>query len=357
MLMLVAFIASFLAEKLFLTSVILEIILGSCLTLFGVNIDSSIVLFSAIGALMITFLSGIECNFIQLKSNIKGVIILGIISFIIPFIAFVMLFHFVDWHYQSSVLSAAALAETSIAMVYSIVVGKGYIKFYEGKFIFGVMFVTDIIVLAIVTFLFSDANHIDIFKFGLISSLVLLLFYFGQKVLLQATNFSQSGERFMILVLIGLAFSSSYLDCFPILFIFIFSMIISNNVKKSEVARNLKIMSLSIFIPFYFIRAGMLVDFNAIVLNLWLIICIVIIKVLSKFTSSWMILKTMKFTSRQSLFICLMLATGLTFGTFIAIFGLEKGILDVGQYSILIASVIITSIVPSFLAQIVYKIK
>jgi len=45
------------------------------------------------------------------------------------------------------------------------------------------------------------------------------------------------------------------------------------------------------------------------------------------------------------------MSTGLTFGTISALFGLTKGIIDQSQYTILVAAVIGSAVVPTLIAQ------
>jgi hypothetical protein len=45
------------------------------------------------------------------------------------------------------------------------------------------------------------------------------------------------------------------------------------------------------------------------------------------------------------------MSTGLTFGTISSLYGLNAGIIDRTQFSVLITTVILSAIVPTFLAQ------
>jgi Kef-type K+ transport system membrane component KefB len=47
----------------------------------------------------------------------------------------------------------------------------------------------------------------------------------------------------------------------------------------------------------------------------------------------------------------LLMSTGLTFGTISSLYGLNAGIIDRTQFSVLITTVILSAIVPTFLAQ------
>jgi glutathione-regulated potassium-efflux system ancillary protein KefC len=49
-----------------------------------------------------------------------------------------------------------------------------------------------------------------------------------------------------------------------------------------------------------------------------------------------------------------MMSTGLTFGTISALFGLSHGIIDQAQYSVLVATVIGSAVIPTLIANAFY---
>ena len=51
----------------------------------------------------------------------------------------------------------------------------------------------------------------------------------------------------------------------------------------------------------------------------------------------------------------MMMSTGLTFGSISALFGLTHGYIDREQYSVLVTVVVLTALVPTFIAQAVFR--
>jgi hypothetical protein len=51
------------------------------------------------------------------------------------------------------------------------------------------------------------------------------------------------------------------------------------------------------------------------------------------------------------------MATGLTFGSISALYGLTHGLIDRGQYSVLLTVVILSAVLPTLLAQRLYQPK
>jgi len=58
-----------------------------------------------------------------------------------------------------------------------------------------------------------------------------------------------------------------------------------------------------------------------------------------------------KMRTREANYTTLLMATGLTFGTISALFGLNNKIIDQTQYTILVTVVILSAIVPTMIAQ------
>jgi len=51
----------------------------------------------------------------------------------------------------------------------------------------------------------------------------------------------------------------------------------------------------------------------------------------------------------------LLMSTGLTFGTIASVFGLQMGLITQGQYSVLVGLVIASAVIPTVIAQKLYK--
>lgn len=57
------------------------------------------------------------------------------------------------------------------------------------------------------------------------------------------------------------------------------------------------------------------------------------------------------FIPREATYTTLLMSTGLTMGTISALFGYHAGIIDRSQFSVLVATVVASAIVPTFFAQ------
>ena len=67
--------------------------------------------------------------------------------------------------------------------------------------------------------------------------------------------------------------------------------------------------------------------------------------------TDWPLARLHYMRKREAAFTTLLMATGLTFGTISALFGLQNKIIDQRQYTILVTVVILSAFVPTLIAQ------
>ena len=58
--------------------------------------------------------------------------------------------------------------------------------------------------------------------------------------------------------------------------------------------------------------------------------------------------------NKEAMYTTLLMSTGLTFGTISSLFGLSHKIIDTGQYSALVATVIASAVIPTVIANAFY---
>jgi Kef-type K+ transport system membrane component KefB len=113
----------------------------------------------------------------------------------------------------------------------------------------------------------------------------------------------------------------------------------------------MRVIAFTILTPFYFLKAGSLVDFAAVAAAAGLITVLLAIKMVTKFVGILPLTKAFRFDAREGMYTTLLMSTGLTFGTISALFGLTNQIIDQRQYTILVTAVIGSAVVPTLIAQ------
>jgi Kef-type K+ transport system membrane component KefB len=105
--------------------------------------------------------------------------------------------------------------------------------------------------------------------------------------------------------------------------------------------------------PFYFLKAGSLIALPA--LFIWvgagLVALFFMTKMLAKVVGIWPLTRLFGLRPRVGSYTTLLMATGLTFGSISALYGLTHHYIDQTQYTILVTVVILSAIIPTLVAQ------
>ena len=115
----------------------------------------------------------------------------------------------------------------------------------------------------------------------------------------------------------------------------------------------MRVVAFAFLTPFFFLKGGMNVSAHALWVNLG-VLC-------SSSPGRWCRSSPASTRSRAAsrhrtrTFTTLLMSTGLTFGTITSLYGLNAGIIDRTQFSLLIGVVVLSAIVPTAIAQRFYQ--
>jgi Kef-type K+ transport system membrane component KefB len=111
----------------------------------------------------------------------------------------------------------------------------------------------------------------------------------------------------------------------------------------------LRVVAFAFLTPFFFIKGGLNVSLPAVWANLGVLALLCVAKIAPKFGAVYPLAR--KYTSPHAAFTTLLMSTGLTFGTITSLYGLQAGIIDRTQFSLLVTVVVLSAIVPTAIAQ------
>ena len=123
----------------------------------------------------------------------------------------------------------------------------------------------------------------------------------------------------------------------------------------AEVQRRMRAICFAFLTPFYFLRAGSLIEAKALVAGIGLIAAFLAVKMAAKFVGILPLTQFFAFGKRNGMYTTMMMSTGLTFGSISALFGLTNHIIDQTQYTILVTAVIGSAVVPTLIAQLWFQ--
>lgn len=250
------------------------IVAGALIGPNGFNLmlrDSSIILFGTVGLLYIMFLAGLEMDMNEFKKSAGRSIVFGALTFIIPMTLGILLGYYVlKFHLYSSILLASLFASHTL-IAYPIISKLGITKNKAVNTTLGGTIITDtlaLLVLAVIVGM-STGEVNDEFWVKLIISLLI----FGSVVLI---GFPILGKWFFkkfddnisqYIFVLGLVFLSAFLSEIAgveaIIGAFLAGLALNRLISKTSPLMNrIHFVGNALFIPFFLIGVGMLIDYR-----------------------------------------------------------------------------------------------
>lgn len=350
-----ALLASLLSIRLGISVALMEIIVG----VIGGNalhteITPWVDFLAGFGAVVLTFLAGAEIDPKSLKENIKESSAIGFLSFLLPCITGMAFAYYVfEWDINASKIAGIALSTTSVAVVYAVMVESGLASSRLGQSILAACFITDLGTVLTLGMMFTG------FSMSLIWFIMFLAITLCIANPLSARLFSRFGNKvsepeikFIFLLLAGLAYLAVMSGSQAVLPAYLLGMTMAGFFSNyKEVVKKMRTITFTVFTPFYFIKAGVLVSGTALFTMSGVILTFLFVKVLAKFIGVLPTTFAFGYRQRTGIFTTLLMSTGLTFGTISALYGFSNHFIDENQYSVLVAAVILSAVIPTIIAQ------
>jgi len=166
---------------------------------------------------------------------------------------------------------------------------------------------------------------------------------------------SEFETKFLLFALMSLGALATWAESEAVLPAYLIGMALAGTVGRDHaLIRRLRTITIGLLTPFYFIRAGYFVSIPAVVAAPLGVIALVIVEMSTKVVSVYPIAKWFGSPHKDAMYTTLLMASGLTFGTISALFGLSHKIIDESQYSTLVAAIIGTAIIPTVIANTLY---
>lgn len=350
-------LASIISIKTGISITVVEITIGVIIGNIGFfHSESWMIYIASFGGILLTFLAGVEIDIDLMKDNFKESFTIGFLSFIIPFAAvFLATYYIIGWELNPSLLTSTALSETSIAVVYSVLTQKGLFKYKLGKLIMVATFITDICTAIALNVLFTKFNIYTVL-FYVMSLLIPIIAYYKSDLFFENSLFkNKMGEieiKYVFVLLLAFIFLGNLGGGQAILPAFILGVLISNhfkNTSKGEVKSRFKTIAFASITPIFFIIGGMNVSIPSIYSYFGIFLGLFILRQLSKYIGVHYPSKL--FLKKDHNYVTMLMSTGLTFGLVAAVFGLNNGIINQSEYSIITGILVLSAILPTLVAE------
>jgi Kef-type K+ transport system membrane component KefB len=120
-------------------------------------------------------------------------------------------------------------------------------------------------------------------------------------------------------------------------------------VEHRKEQERMRVVAFAFLTPFFFLKGGMNVSASALSSKLGVLALLFAGKMVPKLVGVFPLAR--RVTPPHGMFTTLLMSTGLTFGTITSLYGLSSGIIDRTQFSLLVAVVVLSAIVPTAIAQ------
>jgi Kef-type K+ transport system membrane component KefB len=355
---LLVFLASIISLRLGLSVAIIEIFLGAIAGNLGLKAEEWMLYVAQFGGIILTYLAWTEIDTRLLKDKFKESFLIGFFSFLIPFVAtFFFTFYVSGWSYKASLIAGIALSTTSLAVVYSVLVETGLTNTQIGKLLMAATFVTDMGTVLALSILFIKPT---IYTFVFYAVSILVVFFvdkFSSYILHNPRFFDKVIEpeiKYIFMILLVFIYFAQVGESQAILPAFVLGLLMAKHFdekRKARVIKNrLRTVAYTFITPIFFIVGGMKISITMIVASLGLFAALFAVKIIAKFIGVYFLAKKY-IPNGDSMYSTLLMSTGLTFGTISSLFGLQAGIINQVQYSILVGVVVASAIIPTFIAQ------
>ena len=349
----IVLLASLVSVQLGVTVALVELTLGVAAgNLFGLETDQWLDFIAAFASIVLTFLAGMEVDPAYMRRRLTASVGIGLVSFIGPFtVASVVAYLALDWTARASLIAGTALSTTSLAVVYAVLVERGLTDTSIGKLLMSATFVTDLCTALALSGIFIKPNiWFPVFLIVLVVLVVAL-------PRIAPWFFSRYGNRVIepeiklvfacLLILMVLADASNGHAVLPA---FVLGLVMSRHYQgHREEQKRLRVVAFAFLTPFFFIKGGLNVSLGAVVSNLGLLAVLVAAKMAPKVGLIYPLAR--RADRRHAAFATLLMSTGLTFGTISSLYGLNAGIIDKTQFSLLVTVVVISAVVPTAIAE------
>jgi Kef-type K+ transport system membrane component KefB len=349
----VILVASVVSVELGLTVALIELTLGVVTgNLFDLHSQEWLDFIAAFASIVLTFLAGMEVDPAYLRERAKASFGIGVASFLGPFVvAASVAYLLLDWSGRASLIAGTALSTTSLAVVYAVLVERDLTDTRIGKLLMSATFVTDVCTaLALSAIFIKPSFWFPIFLVVSVGVILVLPriapWFFGR----YGDRVIEPEIKLVFVCLLVLMVLADAAHGHAVLPAFVLGLAMSRHfAEHREEQKRLRVVAFAFLTPFFFLKGGLNVSLAAVFANLGLLGALLAAKMLPKI--AFVLPLARRAAPREATFTTLLMSTGLTFGTISSLYGLNAGIIDRTQFSVLVTVVVLSAIVPTAIAE------
>ena len=304
------------------------------------------------GSVLLTFLAGAEIDPDDLRERFGASVAIGVVSFAGPFVVTGLIaWGLLDWTVKASLIAGTALSTTSLAVIYAVLVEDGLNETRIGKLLMSATFITDLCTVLALSAVFIKPNAWYPLFLAVSVLLVLLLpkiapWFFGR----YGDRVIEPEIKLVFVSLLALMVLADQAQGHAVLPAFILGLVMARHYQQHRLEQSrLRVVAFAFLTPFFFIRGGLNVSLGALAGSLGVLALLFAAKLVPKLGLVFPLAR--RYARPHAAYTTLLMSTGLTFGTISSLYGLQAGIIDRTQFSLLITVVVLSAILPTAVAQ------
>lgn len=359
-----------------LPSVVGQLLVGILIgpaVLGWIHPNGDISLFAEIGVIILMFSAGLESDMAQLKKYLRPSLLVAVLGVIFPVAmvyGFSLLYHI---NQMESLFIGVIFAATSVSISVAVLNEMKALRSKAGATILGAAVVDDIlavVVLSIMTSLMGgQAGHGGGSDTSfLLRSIEQVLFFVAIYVIVRfcAPAIAKVGVKLYVpmsetivalSLALGMALVADLVGLSAVVGAFFAGIAISQTDVKKIVIRSIDPIGYAVFIPVFFVSIGLSISFDGFMNQIWFIITLTILAILTKLVGSGLGARLSHYTLKDSYVVGAGMVSRGEMALIIAQIGFAAKLIGAEYYSAIITVIILTTVLAPFLLKHAFSLK
>jgi Kef-type K+ transport system membrane component KefB len=354
-------------RKIRIPSIVGFILAGVVFGPFGLNIlerNDAIILFGTVGLIYIMFLAGLDLDFEEFKKSRNKSIFFGILTFAFPFfLGMPVCLYILKFDMLPSIL-VSSMFSTHTLVAYPIASRLGVTRTVPVMLAVGGTIITDVVVLLILAIVVrtEEGTAGAGFWIQLIISLIVfsfIVFWSFPKIARWFLKNMESEKTIQYIFVLTLLFIAAFLSKLagiePILGAFVAGITLNKLIPHTSALMNrIEFVGNALFIPFFLISVGMLVDLR-VLFNGWEAFIVIVVLSSAALTGKWLAAfftqKAFRFSRDQRQIIFGLSSSHAAATLAVITIGYNIGLVNINVLNGTIILVFVTCLVASFVTE------
>jgi len=258
-----------------ISAALFEIVIGAFAgNTVGLPLTPWINYIASFGAIVLTFLAGTDIDPHVVKRNFGSSVTIGLMGFFAPYLGCLLLARYgLGWPWPQAQIAGISLSTTSVAVVYAVMVETGYNRTELGKIILAACFINDIGTVLALGLVFANYNiYLLLFALATIAAIAALPWVVPRLFARIGKRTSEPEIKFLFFVLFILGGLANLGQSEAVLPAYLVGMALAPFFMiEKELQLRMRAICFAFLTPFYFLKAGSLIEGRALIAGAGLI--------------------------------------------------------------------------------------